>query len=136
MVAFFFFLTEFVPQLPKELSAKLQPSPNEKQTSPTSKNKTPSQIEIFFFFLSKTNNPQEQPRKEGTASNGHLADTENESWPGRTEGQSSPSPTNLCGCNHCLNHLLHIFFTLLQGKCFIDKASPSLVITPLGLSEI
>lgn len=48
---FFFFLTEFVPQLPKELSAKLQPSPNEKQTSPTSKNKTPSQIEIFFFFI-------------------------------------------------------------------------------------
>lgn len=43
--------------------------------------------------------------------------------PGRTETPSSSSPTNL-------NYPLHIFFTLLQGKCFIDKAPPGLVITP------
>lgn len=45
---FFFFLTELVPRMPKELSTKLQPSPKEKQTLPTTENKTPLQIEIFL----------------------------------------------------------------------------------------
>lgn len=108
--------------MPKELNAKLQPSPKEKQTLPTSKNKTPSQIEIF---LSKskpsltTNNP----------------------------GQKQWEP-----CWHKMSELGQedrtlLLQTLLESpatyflyppaeKMFYYKACPKLVINPLGLSKV
>lgn len=124
----FFFITELVPRMPKELSGKLQPSPEEKQTSPTSKKTPPSQIEICYL---KINNHEQQIMQQRRYSK-QWAPCWHRKWglawqDGKTE--LPLSPTNL-------NHLLHIFFTLLQGKCFIDKASPGLVITLPGLSEI